>query len=215
VKFEQYITDLITEQGTRIRGEDPDLDNVLTILQKDCSLFIRETGWFLYRGTNRQLERGVFISKQKPRLNRRPVDTRKRVHDMADKSFMKKFGWKVRSEGVFTATRPGMSRGYGKNLYLMFPVNGYKFVYSEDHYDFFIAQSQIESELRLRYKDPLYFLEQKDVDFLVDGYFGGNLKKAWRDKQAREVIFNCPNGYYYVDMVIIDELSKYLGIERY
>lgn len=206
----------ITSKGEIMsRENDPSLDNSLNILEKECSQFIRETGGFLYRSTNRRLGSDVVIAKQTPRSDRRPVDTRKRIHDMADKSFKKKFGWKVRSEGVFTSTKPGMTKGYGSNLYLVFPINGYKFVYSEEHYDFFIAQSELESRLRREYKDPNHFLEQKDVDTLVDKYFGGNLKKAWADRQSREVILNCPNGYYYVSSMAIGELSYYLNIERY
>ena len=128
------------------REDDPALDELLTVLEKDCSQFIKDTGGFLYRSTNRSLG-GKIYQKVKSRKDRRPVDTPRNIHNWADQAFKKRFGWKARSEGVFTATRPAMTKGYGMDLYLVFPLNGYKYVWSKEHYDFFISQSELETKL--------------------------------------------------------------------
>ncbi len=210
MRLYEYISD---KSEIMAREDDATLDEILTLVERDCKKFIKETAGFLFRATNRQL--GTPIKKMKQRTNRRPVDTSRRVHEMADKAFQKKFGWKVRSEGLFTATRPSMTEGYGMNRYLVFPIGDFDYVWSEEHYDFFISQSELHSRVKRELGKPNAKLEQKHVNELIDEYTDKNLKKAFRDRMAREVVLRCPNGYYYVNTLAIGELSYYLGIERY
>jgi hypothetical protein len=214
MRLQQYITEYKSDlKEIMPREDDPRLDEVLKMLEKDCKKFIDETEGFLFRGTNRRI--GDLIKKNTARSDRNPVDTSARIHKMADISFKEKFGWKARSEGVFTATRDSMTKGYGANLYLVFPIGNFGFVWSEEHYDFYIAQSEAQSNKRDRVTHRNYSLDQSDVDLLIDDYTNKNLKQAFADRQAREVILHCPNGYYYVNSMMIGELSHYLGIERY
>lgn len=209
MKLQKYLTEYISDKKDIMdRNEDKDLDNTLTLLERDCKKFINETGGFLYRGTNRKM--GDIIRKMEARSDRKPVDTSPRVHQFADKAFKKRFGWKVRSEGLFTATKPAMTTGYGANRYLVFPIGDYKYVWSKEVYDFFIIQSNIMSTYQLNPDTVKY----EHIEEIVDMYHDKLLKYAWSDRQSREVILHCPNGYYYVNTLAIGELSYYLKIER-
>lgn len=198
------------------RKKDPALDELLTVLERDCKKFIKETGGFLFRGTNRTLG-GDIYKKTNPREDRRPVDTPRMVHALADELYFKKFGWKVRSEGLFTATNISMTAGYGSNRYLVFPIGNFEYVWSEDSYDFFITQSNLASDYQRSTgtgKDMKKQFPKEIMQGLVDMYTDKNLKKAWSDRQSREIILHCPNGYYYVNTLSIGELSHYLNIDR-
>jgi len=193
------------------RANDPDLDRALTMLEKDCQKFIKETGGFLFRATDRRL--GDVIKKMKQREDRRPLNTKKYIHALADTAFQKSFGWKARTDALFTSTHPSQTRGYGSNMYLVFPIGNYKYIWSDEISDFFIKQSGMES-VKQRVYPYTAKLDQDDMDSLMPEYTDKNLKKAWADRESREVMLNCPNGYYYVNTLMIGELSHYLNIER-
>jgi hypothetical protein len=214
MKLERYLTEYrSTKDEIMSREEDPRLDEVLVTLEKDCMKFIKETEGFLFRATNRRI--GDLIKKNNARADRNPVDVPRKIHDMADKSFKKKFGWKVRSEGLFTATRESMTKGYGANMYLVFPIGDYKYVWSDKWFDFYLAQSDKRANIQDPKSQFRVDLEQHHIDELASDYTNKNLKKAFADRMAREIILSCPNGYYYVNSMMTGELSYYLGLERY
>lgn len=198
-------------------GDGPNFTDLLVLLEKDCKKFIRETGGFLYRATNRNIGSEVLYSKQTSRNNRRPVDTSRSTHFLADSLFKSEFGWKVRSEGVFTATYPIMTKGYGSNIYLVFPIGDFKYVWSEEATDFYITQSEYGSIWRNKDRSNLgvdltRHFPKSVMQEIVKLYTNKNLNKAWDDGMSREIILKCPNGYYYVDYSLIGELSYYLDI---
>jgi len=206
MKLKNYLTEYISDKNdVMAREEDPTLNETLKVLEKDCSQFIKETGGFLFRGTNRKL--GEPYKKMKARKDRKPLDTSTVGHELADKLFKKKFGWKVRSEGVFTTNRTTMARGYGVNVYMFFPVNGYKYVWSEDVVDFFITYVDAKNNNSGQTTPEL-------MNSIVNEYTNKGLKNVWDDRKTREVIFYCPNGYYMVNTLMIGELSYYFNIER-
>ncbi len=67
------------------------------------------------------------------RKNRKPLDTPIKLHNILDKMFQKKFGWKARSEGVFAAGKwyfSGSKDTYYGDTYLFFPIGNFKYVWS-------------------------------------------------------------------------------------
>jgi hypothetical protein len=59
-----------------------------------------------------------------------------------DKKFYKKFGWKVRSEGVMVSSSKAMAESYareaGGRAYEYYPTDGFKYVWSPYIEDFFV-----------------------------------------------------------------------------
>ena len=103
-------------------------DEITFLLKRDCAPYLKQLKGiknFIYRGTNHQVER---IRKFKARENRTPTDTDIRVHNMLDSIFRKKFGWKARSEGVFTSSDTNLP-DYG-TTYLFFPIGQFKYLWS-------------------------------------------------------------------------------------
>jgi hypothetical protein len=108
-------------------------------LRVDCSEFInvlKKSNEKVWRGTHHSIG---GIQKFVPRSDRKPKDTNIWVHNLLNKEFLKKFGWKVRN-GVFATSDKNeiLIRNYGIP-YLFFPVNGFKFVWSPDIGDLTVA----------------------------------------------------------------------------
>jgi len=108
-------------------------DEIYDILHRDCSQFIKK-GKRLYRGHK---SNQTFFEKT-TRKNRKAVDTPQVLNDLIDLGFKKKFGWKPRSEGVYTTPYKDIASMYGIP-YLFFPVDGYKYLWSPDVYDILIV----------------------------------------------------------------------------
>ena len=120
MRLKQFITE-------ELNIGDP--QDIIDILRKDCSDYIKykPNNAYIYRGA--RLPRNTLIEKKIPRTNRKPKDTPEEVHEYLNKEFKKVFGWNVRSEGVFCTSNYEETYNYG-NPYSMFPSNGFKVIYS-------------------------------------------------------------------------------------
>jgi hypothetical protein len=110
-------------------------DEIVSTLQSECKPFLNELKFcegFLYRG---QFSHTIpDIDRIKPRIDRKPLNTPREIHDIWDGEFKKKFGWKARSEGVFVTSDSYMSENFGR-AYLFFPIGPYKYVWSSKYMD--------------------------------------------------------------------------------
>jgi hypothetical protein len=118
MRLKQYITEDTTS--------DP--KDIINTLHTDCSDYFKHIKYGVksFRGSKIR----VYYKKIKPRKNRIPKDTPKKVHEYLDKEFKKAFGWNVRSEGVFATADLDTAIAYGTPYYF-YPSNGFKMVYSD------------------------------------------------------------------------------------
>ena len=115
----------------------PDETSIYNIIIRDCSeildvyrktLKIDKYHWVLWRGSYNDIN--VF-KEFTPRMDRRPKDTAQWLHDLYDKRFKEKFGWNVRSEGVFVTSNKSFAGSFG-DPFAFFPLNDFKFVWSKE-----------------------------------------------------------------------------------
>jgi hypothetical protein len=183
-------------------NESTDEDK-LQIFLSEVSDYLKEmNGVRLWRATNKDIK---GIQKFSARQNRQPRDTPLEVHKWLDDWFKKNFGWRARSQGVFAASTSGGIQMFGKNVNLIYPCNGYKYIYSNSIHDlteYLDTQGYIneveaggEWEIDPKFND-LRFREQ----------LSKILKQEYTDKKlpdssynATEVMLYCPNGYYQLD----------------
>jgi hypothetical protein len=185
-----------------LNEQSVDITHELNLIKQDCQPFIRQakpckglavrsaTAWM---STN-------FI-KKKTRKDRMPLSTPVNVHNMLDTLFVKRFGWKVRSGGVFT---------YGAEGYLyshyFFPIGKFRFVYSpqvKDLYDYLI---ELKHDLRIPWEE----LEIHDLSFIMNTYTNKNLCAGIKGGKS-EIVFKCKE-YYLLRTTTIhpDDLRDYL-----
>ncbi len=187
-----------------LKNEHGDL-GLSSEFKKNTSQWIKEMGDFrLWRGTDKTIK---GIEKLTARTDRKPRDVPKVVHDWFDDALNKKFGWKVRSSGVFCGSLPSMAQMYGHGrAYLVYPVNGYKYVWSKYVTDFFDELQSVNiisgsNSPTCDWTTGGFWDDKKELDKLtkgiVNGYTDKNLTKS--NNYSAEVILHCPNGYYLID----------------
>lgn len=159
-------------------------------------------GQRVWRATN---DRVNDIELFYARKDRRPKDTPLEVHNWFDGMFKKKFGWKARSEGVFASTNPNGLEPFGKHTYLMYPANGYSYVWSPKIEDLTDYASKVHSLIDYNGMTGEWFTawgweKNLNKDMMkkdMNSYTNKNLPKA--SNYSTEVMFNCPNGYYLIE----------------
>lgn len=202
------------------------IENVVKTLKKNCKKFIKEIKFsknFLFRGHKSFNE---LMIEKKRRKDRKPKDLDIDTSKYFDVLFNKKFGWNVRSSGIFTTFDINTSEDYG-NPYLFFPIGNYKYVYSYDVEDLY---SLIDDDLyginynwkweyeKNKYKDCTEngityneFKKEKKSELekmfknLVNGYTDKNIYKM--KNKINEITFDC-DYYYLVDLELIEILTK-------
>ena len=206
--------------------------DVMETLQADCkemlAYMMKKKIWFsrYYKGHNPGLRKVI------PRVDRQPLDTPKYLHDMMDKIFFDKFGWRVRSSGVFTwpqdkyALHGGDPRGDA-----FFPIGKLQAVFdrTNDIEDLFLWVKEKWLDVRRTTKEgkniPNFYKlgEIKDSDDpdhieIRDRYFNiiktelekhyiSDISKIGRANRS-EVVWRCPAYYLlYIDQFreMVDE----------
>jgi hypothetical protein len=113
-----------------INETDEDISKKCKKMKRECSQYIRDI-----QSSKKILVRGMDISttktlfKKSVRKNRQPRNTPPEMHEFLDDMFLKKFGWKARSEGVFASINEQMGSIYGYP-FVIFPVGNYKLLWS-------------------------------------------------------------------------------------
>ena len=101
------------------------------------------------------------------RKDRQPLDTSKHVHSLLDAYFQKRFGVKVRSEGLFTTGSKSGAALYGMPNYV-FPVGEFKFIWGTYEgrgiNDTISLTKQIERMLQLRKRADAASVTQEMLD---------------------------------------------------
>jgi hypothetical protein len=139
--------------------------------------------------------------KKKTRKDRMPLSTPLNIHNMLDTLFVKRFGWKVRSEGVFTYG----AEGYLYSHYL-FPIGKFKFVYSprvKDLWDYLLV---LKHDLKIDWIE----IEPIDLFFILNTYKSTNLCAALKSGKS-EIVFKCKEYYLLRTTTIhLDDLRDQL-----
>ena len=156
--------------------EDIDFSVIVHTIKRDCKPAIS-----FYKNAKNPLYRGLandtkdnFIKKT-ARTDRQPRVIGEPLHDLLDKCFMKHFGWKARSEGVFTGSKD-IANSWGK-MYTVFPIGKFEYIYTVDPLDNFW---KILVEYR-RYKT----FTQAEVDMICS-----RVKGEYRNKGLENIIKN-------------------------
>ncbi len=113
---------------------EKDTNGYRIIIENNCSQFLKESsGLPLYRGMSNKHNFKILETHRK----RNSMNTIEEIQHTADKLFQKRFGWKARSEYVLYGTGSVYTTALYGNTHVIFPFDGYKFVYSNNIKDFY------------------------------------------------------------------------------
>jgi len=180
-------------------------DDILLRIKGKCHPFIKEMspveGVTFMRATHRRINIGERIV---PRTNRRPLETPLQIHNLLNDMFKKKFGWKVRGEGVFAMNSLSHTLPYYGYKFHFFPEGKYEYIWSPDVSDLTLWMEQsgllnmVEDE-----NDGVYGVSpnynEKEIEEklsrIIKTYKKTNLTEALRSKN--EVVFRCKAYWLY------------------
>ena len=183
--------------------ESENIDEIAAIIRRDCKAFLKEIGPgnFLYRG-HRYIHTNQILKTVIPRTDRTPSDVPIDWHRWINKFLYKKFGWKPRSEGVFTTSSLIVAGKYG-NQRMFFPIGDYKYVYNKLIRDLWV---DIASEYS--FSD---FKNEKLLNKSLMRIFNKYTDKRLKGAKDIEVIFKCKK-YYLIDVFYEYELKDKLWV---
>ena len=198
--------DFITEAAP---SEEQVAAGIVTILTKECTPFLQEINYDLYRYT---LFRGVKqdapdqLVMARP-VDRQPMDTPYEDHDVADKFFFKNFGEKYRSNAFFVTGSLDQAQNYG-DVYTAFPMGPFQICWSPIVNDLTNDLSMFQFNI---YQGRTNLTpRQVAMKFLKQAKYGaGNIKKAIYS--SNEIMVAC-NSLYMVKyrLSLIELVSKML-----
>lgn len=170
-----------------------DFQKIWKILERDCDKFLKELessgSDLLFRGV-RQLDSNVSygMDKRSVRKDRSPKDMLSSVQNIFDSKFYEKFGYKLRSTGVFTTKDPIQAETYSshskvkkrKEPFLFFPKGDYRYFWNPNVDDLY---TKIEDEIwyyKSEYTEKSNeYLEDMEFDTLDWFKIYGDPNETW------------------------------------
>jgi hypothetical protein len=174
-------------------------EKVVSILQKDCSIFINQflhkapivVTRFIY-GTKAYGVKTAGLVAFTARTDRRPKDLSREWHDYFDNGLKKIFGWKPRSEGVFAYIEKSSDTQWPENLFFLFIKGNFKYVWSPAIVDLYTTVEDYADNLNKESADGLMGVYQ-DI-------------RGWEAVGHAEIMFKC-NSYYLVKTKYLQALK--------
>jgi len=172
---------------------------IAAIIKRNCQPFLQATNnlkFPLYRGIDGIDSEEVLIKAKCP-VNRKPTDSDRLMHDIADSWFQSKFGIKFRSNSVFCIGSDTLAANYGPT-YFMIPIGNFDFCYSKqvwdmyDHFDdaepwYYLKTKEDRAEATLRFYERLASSDYRCNTSIADFQKG--------IKSRHEMMIHCRNYY--------------------
>ena len=166
-----------------------DFYNQVDNIRKECQPYFKKvkgSSHLLIRYGGKENEKNDIL-KKKVRINRRPKDTSIVFHKMADDFFLKKFGWRARSNVLFCMGEDRERIHEISYFTLIFPVGNFKYVWSPDVADLYTFDPDNEDY-------------DGDWDDVKDTYIDKDFNKAL--KTQYEIMINCKE-YYAIPPIFL------------
>ncbi|MDX8383299.1 MAG: hypothetical protein R8M45_04400 [Ghiorsea sp.] len=164
-------------------------------IKRDCGDFLSvSNGVPLYRAM--AIEKETLMRKYTVKRGRRkakPDRVVAKTEALFDKYTKKEFGESFRSGSMYATTQYNDTLIYAVNIFAVFPLDGFKFLWSPKVKDFSIDSYN-------KYKAvPQYERGEVDSSAVIEvfdsmKYTNSNLKAAL--KSQHEIMFDVPRGYY-------------------
>lgn len=185
----------------------PVLDNILSKINNECKPFLKElkgANKFLYRGTrpfDDDIEKKIVRTDRKPKL------IEKELHNKLDEYTKKKFGWHMRTEGLFTTNNIRTAKNFSVdgNVVLVFPIGKFEYMYYSDvEYLYSLYDTYIIGNER----------DFNDITDEIDQYKTNKLHQYLADmyNKPSECVIHCKE-YYIVNYEHEDNLRQLLGMK--
>jgi transcription antitermination factor NusG len=126
------------ENKAKVNDTPVKMENLFKALAKNCKQIIK-----VYKQLNRNnfdqeifLYRGIKSTEDalygKPFENRKPKDSLTNLHDLVNNALKDSGFVATRENSTFVTGKRSQAAGYGDDLYIIFPVDGFEFTYTKE-----------------------------------------------------------------------------------
>jgi hypothetical protein len=190
--------------------------NIMAMCQPFLNAIQYKTDTYkLFRGAGKSSSPGIILPGF--RKDRKPSDTPLKIHRAVNKVFQTKFGVPFRN-GTFTTGAYEDADAYGSRVYIVIPINEFKFLWSTGVHDLFdfmrkkVAVDYGKFEIlghNPHIVDELVNYVKKDV--FANLYQNTNLQQAIASEH--EVMLYADH-CFYIDSAIYDQVSQIIATLR-
>lgn len=154
MKLRKFLSENIIVNG--VTYSEREYDSFMTAweqIKRECKPFLKELST---RNRNKLvLLRGASSNKRwekrSVRTDRYPKDMESQWHEAFDEVFDTEFDFKARSQGLFCTGKHSVAGGYGDNVYIIFPIGKYKYIWSHSITDLY---SEVSDGSGNQYLEP-------------------------------------------------------------
>lgn len=205
-RLKSYIREETADRDKINWDEQGYYDDVIKkqILQ-ECKPFLKESGYTAF--CRREKPKGggsVYPVRKKIRTDRKPLSTRKKLAEIVDSLFYKYHGIKARTGSIFGQASPNITPLYGPEIYLLFPIGNFRYVWSPHIRDMYMkimdtwkqARDYYIQEPLSTHSDMVELFEKYMEPIIKSDYMVTGLDKATRPgRWNNEVMFECKEAY--------------------
>ena len=181
--------------------EEKGLAHYIPKIQAECKPFLKDiknAAGTLFRDDTKNRNKPVW--KKTTRMDRAPLDSSLDFHKQADDLFLKKFGWKARSQGLFCWPLPFKS-SFLANKWMVFPAGNYKYLWSP-------AISDLWGDVGMNWEDTDYAIFELEESYL-NTYKTDKIKMSI--KHENEIMIQCKYSYL-VKSELMEPINEALGL---
>lgn len=228
ISFKQFLLneEVITDKQEMIERIKTECKPFLDEIDFRVNPSIEHASSITYLNVPRALWRGISndgalikLSGNRPRF---PSDTSPYMHELLVRYFAKHFGYPYRSMGVFCSSAREQAAEYGGNLFIIFPIGEYEYVFSPEIKDAYMSFDNSQSDYPKMWNEIITNMGKRESDYQDDigdiryekwfdlvydylekntPYTNSNLKAFldMRSDDGAEIIVKCDN-YYALDV---------------
>lgn len=182
-------------------------------IEKNCEQFLKDIN---YNVANYQLYRGSYNFQDRylngvgvvtVRQDRKPLDTRREIHDKLNKVFADLGFSGNRSNTIFCTGKYKQASNYG-SVWMVFPIGEYSVIWSKDNDDLFYAIGKLKHNLsrlpQYKYSSPEHIIPDYEelTPFIKAHYQEGNILEAI--KSNNEIMVKCDRYVVISETVYFD-----------
>lgn len=172
IKKVQASYDQMYEKSLAASGRPIKMDNVFKAIAKNCKQIIKVYKELNRNSFNKQrfMYRGIRSSSDalygKPFDARKPKDSNRDLHELVNGT-IKNLGFEAnRENAMFMTGDRSQASGYGNSLYVMFPVDGFTYTWSQEEKDLVLDNSKrmqlIDREVASQIRRAVRLAKEKD-----------------------------------------------------